>query len=95
MNARSLQEYLDTYMDSRLTKHERLLQDLTEFQADVDEIHDLLPALLGSDRCADEEIQHYLIYLHKAINRWEQRQMAADADDCLSWHMKRALMEGD
>ena len=67
--------------DRRLAQFERLEYLLTEFRAEPDEIHDLLPCLFTTEMIDDDEIGHYLKYLRAAVDRWQQRKLGPFVPD--------------
>lgn len=62
--------------DPREGQYLALEASMIAFQGTPEEVSDILPALLGRDMCADEEIAHYLKFFRKAIERYAQRQLA-------------------
>ena len=67
--------------DKRLEQQEKLERLLTEFRAEPDEIHDLLPCLFTTEMLDDHELAHYLTYLRKALDRWQQRKLGPFVPD--------------
>lgn len=92
----SIEEYLARFSDQRLAKLEQLERDLKDFNPESDDSDELLSYVLPQEAYHDEEIQHYVKALRKALSRWEQKQLGAwEPDEMLAYHAKRALMEGD
>jgi hypothetical protein len=74
-------DYLEQYHDERLNQLSKILFALQAFQAEAEEIDELLPALFTRDMLEDDEVRHYVTYLRKAIHRWQQRQMGPYVQD--------------
>jgi len=79
--------------DKRLEAFEALQAHMELFHADPEEIDELLPSLFTTDVLNDSEIQHYLLYMRKAIQRWAQKQLMgwpAEQDEDEAYELKRA-----
>jgi hypothetical protein len=77
----TINEYLAQYHDERLNQLSKILFALNAFQAEPEEIDELLPALFTRDMLEDDELRHYVTYLRRAIHRWQQRQLGPYVPD--------------
>jgi hypothetical protein len=71
----TIQEHLDRYQDERLNQLSKILFALQAFQAEPEELEEILPACFTREMWQDEEIVHYVTWLRRAIHRWQQRQL--------------------